>query len=71
MTMFKRRYRIVTDNYSGFEVQFKNWFWPFWMQCQFTNTHRTLEEAMDFMTEDKAGHHRPKTVWRDDDEQAD
>lgn len=26
------RYRIVTDAYSGYEVQRKLWWWPFWRQ---------------------------------------
>jgi hypothetical protein len=23
-------YRIVRDNYAGFEVQRRTWWWPFW-----------------------------------------
>lgn len=23
-------YRIVTDDYLGYEVQFWRWWWPFW-----------------------------------------
>lgn len=38
------KYRIVTDNYSGFEVQTWRWWWPFWIQGA-TNTHRSVEAA--------------------------
>ena len=39
------RYRIVTDNWNGFEVQAWRWWWPFWWQCGTANTHTSLEEA--------------------------
>lgn len=38
-------YRIVTDNYSGYEVQEWRWWWPFWVQCGRVNTHPTVERA--------------------------
>lgn len=38
-------YRIVTDNYSGYEVQARRWWWPFWVQCNRCNTHPTIEHA--------------------------
>ncbi len=38
-------YRIVTDRFAGFEVQARRWWWPFWVQCGVTNTHRTIERA--------------------------
>lgn len=38
------KYRIVTDNYAGFEVQSWRWWWPFWIQGT-TNTHVTVEDA--------------------------
>lgn len=40
-----KRYRIVTDDYSGFEVQVKRWWIPFWWQCDVINTFSTLESA--------------------------
>ena len=40
--------RIVTDNYAGYEVQEKKWFWPFWRQCNFTNTHSSIENAEEW-----------------------
>lgn len=46
------QYRIVTDKFQGFEVQYKVWWWPFWSQCgtrsSDTNTHHTVEEAERF-----------------------
>lgn len=44
---FRRQYRIVTDEYLGFEVQCREWWWPFWSQ-PYTNTHSTLEAAKKF-----------------------
>ena len=46
----KRRYRIVRDNFLGFEVQYKVWWWPFWMQAgsrggRGTNTRPSIESA--------------------------
>ena len=38
-------YRIVTDKYSGYEVQAKRWWFPFWLQCGHTNTHRSVDAA--------------------------
>jgi len=47
------RYRIVRDTVSGYEVQFKRRWWPFWRQCGDDgrcgiNTHRTIEAAEMF-----------------------
>lgn len=38
-------YRIVTDVYSGYEVQIWRWWWPFWAQAGRVNTHSTVEKA--------------------------
>lgn len=38
-------YRVVTDAYSGYEVQCWRLWFPFWVQAGCTNTHRTIEEA--------------------------
>lgn len=51
--MFKNKYRIVTDLYSGYEVQFRRWYFPFWVQCgtgrrKCVNTHSTIEQAEAF-----------------------
>lgn len=42
------QYRIVTDKFLGFEVQYKVWWWPFWIQCSNTNTHCTVVGAERF-----------------------
>jgi hypothetical protein len=48
----KTRYRIVTDEYLGYEVQYKKWWWPFWVQVGYTgglvNTWSTVESAERF-----------------------
>ena len=57
--LFKKRYRIVTDSYAGYEVQYKYPWWPFWIQApsrgHATNTHITLERAKVFLAEFKNG----------------
>jgi hypothetical protein len=37
-------YRIVTDTYSGYEVQIWRWWWPFWVMAG-ANTHPSLDRA--------------------------
>lgn len=37
--------RIVTDCYSGYEVQVRRWYSPFWKQLGGSNTHATIEHA--------------------------
>lgn len=53
--MSANKYRIVTDNFAGYEVQCKRWWWPFWIQCGYTNTHRTIEAANFYAQEHAAG----------------
>lgn len=44
-----KRYRIVKDNYRGYECQkWKLWF-PFWVQINYVNTQRTIEEAIKYI----------------------
>lgn len=43
-------YRIVRDNWLGFEVQSRRWWWPFWSQGV-TNTHSSIEEAERYANE--------------------
>lgn len=53
MKLFKSKYRIISDNYLGFEVQKKFWFLPYWFQVDregkvhlvSTNTFPSLEKA--------------------------
>jgi len=51
MALFKDKYRIVRDNYCGYEVQVKKWWFPFcWFQCggdmyDDVNTHFSTEKA--------------------------
>jgi hypothetical protein len=44
---FKTRYRIVTDRYSGYQVQSRPWWWPFWEEVS-GNTSRSPLEAEDW-----------------------
>lgn len=47
LSFFKRKYRIVDDNFAGYEAQVKYWWWPFWIQCFGVNTASTLSGAQD------------------------
>jgi hypothetical protein len=54
----KNSYRVVSDNFEGFEAQVKYWWFPFiWIQIPRSiyngNTHRTLGEAIEFIEECK------------------
>ena len=61
--MFKSKYRIVTDNYDGFECQHKRWWFPFWIQINYSNTHRTLEKARNFINDyERFRKHRSEIV---------
>lgn len=69
MKKIRGRYRIVTDNYAGFEVQMWSIFWPFWTQVSTaydkTNTHLTIEMAKLFIENQKNKPKKLKTevVW--------
>lgn len=43
------KYRIVKDCYSGYECQKWRWWFPFWCQMGGTNTHRTVQLAIEFI----------------------
>lgn len=49
-------YRIVRDSYNGFEVQWRRWWWPFWWQCGFTNSHISVEAAERYAAYHAQGH---------------
>tara|TARA_R110002020_G_scaffold60135_1_gene163252 strand:+ start:162 stop:362 length:201 start_codon:yes stop_codon:yes gene_type:complete len=52
MNIFRVRYRIVTDEFCGFEAQKKVWYFPFWMEIG-TNTYYTIEDAESFIGKHK------------------
>jgi hypothetical protein len=41
-------YRVVTDRFSGYEVQYRTRFWRFWRQANGNNTQNTLNEAVTY-----------------------
>ena len=45
---FKTRYRIVRDRYAGYEVQWRYWWMPFYVQGA-TNTHCSLASAQRYI----------------------
>lgn len=40
------KYRIIRDNYAGFEVQKWRWHYPFWTQLNFVNTNISINQAI-------------------------
>lgn len=69
---FKDRYRIVTDAFSGYEVQYRPWYCPFWIQCSDnrwgTNTFTTAFNAKKFIEDRKAKRTSPvgTVVWTEE-----
>lgn len=55
----KRYYRIVRDRWLGYEVQWRYWWMPFWVQASFSNTHSTIEKAEEFAR----NHARPQVKY--------
>ena len=52
MKIFRVKYRVVTDDWLGYEVQKKLWYFPFWYIIG-VNTHRTIYDAENFIEEHK------------------
>ena len=49
MSIFRTRYRIVTDHYNGFEAQYRRWWMPFYCQCFSVNTETTVQKARELI----------------------
>jgi len=43
------RYRIVVDRYNGYSCQYWRWWFPVWIQIGWTNTHKTIKEAEEYI----------------------
>ena len=52
-SIFRTRWRIVRDGYCGYEVQFREWWMPFWLEHGFTNTHVSIARAKDYIERHK------------------
>jgi len=50
-----KQYRIVTDAYLGYEVQYSYWWLPFWIEVSYPycNTHSSIDEAKKFINDIK------------------
>ena len=56
--IFRTRWRVVTDSFCGYEVQYRYWWSPRWLQAHEvggTNTHTSLERAIAFIKKKKGG----------------
>ena len=65
--MFKARYRIATDEYKGYEVQFKPWYSPFYRQIGDpvdtpSNTNSTIDDAEWLIKAHKSGNIKSRVV---------
>tara|TARA_R110000782_G_scaffold102995_2_gene190420 strand:+ start:40 stop:252 length:213 start_codon:yes stop_codon:yes gene_type:complete len=49
--VFQTKYRIISDEFAGYECQFRYFWMPFYLQMNFPscNTHFTLHEAKNFI----------------------
>jgi len=43
------KWRIVHDRYLGYEVQYKRWWWPFWIQHGGCNSFLSLDRAKAYL----------------------
>jgi hypothetical protein len=59
-----RKYRIVKDGFAGYEAQVWRWWFPFWTQIGFTNTHSTIEGAIEYIERWKPKRIKTIVVWR-------
>ena len=57
--MFKKRYRVVTDQNSGYQVQVKHWWWPVWGPAAWRSWTPTIEQAKELVDKLKA-----KDSWK-------
>jgi len=53
-----RKYRIVSDEYCGYQCQVWRLWFPFWVEMNFVNSHISLESEIDYI---KNG--EKKVVW--------
>ncbi len=57
--MFKINYRVVTDQYLGYEAQVKYWWCPFWIQLGRANSHLSIEKAVEYIN-----HYRERKAFK-------
>ena len=63
----KNKYRVVSDNYLGYESQIKYWWFPFmWFQLNgrfgMCNTNINLDQAKKLIERHKR-EHSPKNIY--------
>ncbi len=61
--MFNTDYRIMPDNWLGFECQKRVWWFPFWLQMgtknhYLSNTFETREQAEELISQNKGSRKR-------------
>lgn len=61
---FKTCYRIVKDSYLGYEVQYKKWWFPFWIQSPHLgsiNSFKEINNAIEWINNGCPKYN--KVVW--------
>lgn len=58
---FVNKYRIVTDQFLGYEVQIKVWYFPGWWQVGI-NSFREMEGAEKYVEELKTPKFKRKVI---------
>ena len=74
----KIQYRVITDEFEGYEAQWRNNWWNKWIQmssCEGLrrNTSKTIRDAVYLINEDKKDRElkikeekfKPRVVWTD------
>ena len=67
MKKLENKYRVVEDDFSGYEAQVKFWWIPiFWFEMHepgfMTNTWRTLDEAKYFINS-RRNKKKKRKIW--------
>ena len=54
-SFFDTKFRVVPDSYCGYEIQYKKWYFLFWVQWGFVNTFYTRGDAVSFIKKIQLG----------------
>jgi hypothetical protein len=71
MKLFDTEYRIVTDKYSGYQAQYRLWWWPLWLECSRNGGWGVNTNASAFLAKKLIDQHKAKratptiVVWQE------
>lgn len=55
-----QKFRIIADNYNGYECQIWRLWWPFWTQMDCVNSHSSIEKAKKYIE----NYRNKKVYWQ-------